>query len=163
MNSNPTASRESSVYLAENTNPIGTHWVIGVDHFTFTEVKDIIQAIYPNFDNIYMSDANYGSLDYNLLHGIWMDSKLGDYQPIEHKFDCDDFAVCMKGEVSKYSYNQTKPTDMGSLCGIIWGRNDTTNHAFNFTIDSFLNLILFEPHDGQQIDHDEYVPYLCVV
>ena len=79
------------------------------------------------------------------------------------KFDCDDFAVCMKGEVSKYSYNQTRPTDMGSLCGIMWGRNGTIDHAFNFTIDPFLNLILFEPRNGQQIDHDEYVPYLCVV
>ena len=164
MDSGPTGSKENSVYLAENTNPIGTHWMIGVDYFTSTEVKSIIRDIYPTETiYFYMPDPNYGSLDYDLLHRIWRNSNLGRLQPIEQKFDSYDFAVCMKGEISKYSYNQTRPTDMGSLCGIIWGRKGIENHAFNFTVDPFSNLILFEPETGQQIDHDEYVPFLCLV
>ena len=167
MNSNPASNtREDSVYLVENSDPIGTHWTVGVDYYTGTEVERIIHGVYPGVViNFYQSDLNYGSLqlDYNLLYDIWDISKLGDYRWTQHKFDCDDFAVCLKGEVSKYSYNQRLPDDKGSLCGIMWERNARGAHAFNFTIDPFENLILFEPQNGQQIAHAEYTPYFCIV
>ena len=164
MNSSPSGSTEASVYMETSTHPIGTHWMMGMDYFTSTEIEDHIRANYPGIViNIYMSDPDYGSLDFDLLHGIWFNSHLGSYHPTEHKFDCDDFAAVMKAEVSKYSYHQTKPTNRGSLCGIIWGRNALISHAYNFTVDPFLNLILFEPRNGELIDLNEYVPYLCVV
>ena len=138
--------------------------MVGVDHFTGQEVENVIHGIYPGVAiTYYKSDPHFGTLDYNLLRGIWDRSGLGSYQWKEHKFDCDDFAVIMKGEVAKYSYNQSKPDDKGSLCGIMWGRNARGHHAYNFTIDPFGELILFEPQNGQTIAQNEYTPYFCLV
>ena len=164
MCADPTAYIEDSVYQVDNNDSIGTHWMVGVDYYTRTEVSRIIQDVYPGVAiNFYQSDENYGSLDYDLLRGIWNDSGLRDYRWTAEKFDCDDFAVCMKAAVSKYSYNQSRPADKGSLCGIMWGRNREGAHAYNFTIDPFGNLILLEPQNGQQIAHNEYDPYFCMV
>ena len=165
MNANPTASQEASVYQVENSGPIGVHWMVGVDYYTQGEVERIIRDVYPGVAiNFYQSDGSYGSLDYDLLHGIWNNSGLANYQWKAEKFDCDDFAICMKAEASKYSYNQTLPNNKGSLCGIMWGQNAAgTHHAYNFTIDPFGKLILLEPQNGQQMAHNDYNPYLCVV
>ena len=164
MSGNPTASTAASVTQVENSNSVGAHWMVGVDYYTGAEVERIIHAVYPGVAiNFYQADPKYGSLDYDLLRGIWNDSGLGNYRWTEHKFDCDDFAVCLKAEASKHSYNQSLPDDKGSLCGIMWGRNARGAHAFNFTIDPFENLILFEPQDGRDIAHNEYTPYFCMV
>ena len=164
MSCNPEANKQDMVYLVENSDPIAAHWMVGVDYYTGPEIERIFNRTFPCVPiKFYQSDYHYGSLDYNLLHGIWNDSMLANYQWTAEKFDCDDFAVCMKAEVSKYSYNQSRPTDKGSLCGIIWGRNDRGAHAFNFTIDPFGNLILLEPQNGMQIAHNEYDPYYCMV
>ena len=79
---------------------------------------------YPSL-NIYRfkADSLYVTLEYHLLKTIWDSSTLGDYDYKLHKFDCDDFAVCMKDAVSKYSHDQTKLDNRGSLCGIMCGRN----------------------------------------
>ena len=165
-----TASQEASVYLVDNSNAIGTHWMVGVDHYTRADIRRIVTNAFPGTHiNFFHSDRNYGSLTYEILHGIWNDSGLGNYQGKQQKFDCDDFSVCMKAAVSKYSYNQTLPIDKGSLCGIIYARVNPVvpggrpGHAFNFTIDPFENLILFEPQSGQSIPHGQYTPYLCIV
>ena len=164
MSCNPEADKQCMVYLAENSDLIATRWMVGVDYYTGPEIERIFTRTFPCVPiKFYQSDHHYGSLDYNLLHGIWNDSTLANYQWKEEKFDYDDFAVCMKAEVSKYSYNQSQPTNKGSLCGIIWGRNDKGTHAFNFTIDPFENLILFEPRTGKRIAHNEYNPYICMV
>ena len=99
MDSDPTGSKENSVYLAENTNPIGTHWMIGVDYFTVVEIHAAIFSTYPTVTiQMFMSGHYHGSLDYDLLHRIWSNSNLGRLQPTLHKFDSEDFAVCMKGK-----------------------------------------------------------------
>ena len=69
---------------------------------------------------LFKADSLYGTLDYHLLKTIWDSSTLGDYdyKLHVHKFDCDDFAVCMKDTVSKYSHDQTKPDNRRSLCGM---------------------------------------------
>lgn len=165
LNSNPAYNnRGQSVYLVENTNSVGTHWMVGVDYYSGKEVERIIYGVYPDITiKFYQADPKYGSLDYDLLFDIWKDSGLGNYRWKANKFDCDDFAVCLKGEVAKYSYKQVRPDDKGSLCGIMWGRNARGAHAFNFTIDPFKNLILFEPQNGKQMAPDAYTPYFCVV
>ena len=48
MDSNPTASKEDSVYLADGSEPIGTHWKVGVDYYNDTEVEDIIHKVCPS-------------------------------------------------------------------------------------------------------------------
>ena len=93
-------------------------------------------------------------------------SKVDDYKYKPSKFDYDDYAICMKMEVSKYSCNQKLPKDKGSLCGIIWGKEVKElkqAYAFNFIIDPFENLILFDPFLGRQIGYDEYIPSFCMV
>ena len=40
--SNPTASKENSVYLSDGSEVIGTHWKVGVDYYRNTEVQDIM-------------------------------------------------------------------------------------------------------------------------
>ena len=69
----------------------------------------------------------------------------------------DAFAVCLKAEVAKYSYKQKFPGEWGCLCGIMWGiDSQKVIAAFNFTIDPFRNLILFDPVKGEKIDHAKY-------
>ena len=171
LSSSKQSKKEKTVYLSDNNDDVGTHWMVGVDYYTAEEVKDIINSVYgENCDvtiNYYLEDAKYRSLDYDDLHDIWKDSKLGDdYKWTNHKFDSNDFAVCMKAEVSKYSYKQKLPDDKGSLCGIMWARDAKgASHGFNFTIDPFGNLIHFEPQSGKrfsQSDYD-YTPYFCMI
>jgi len=88
---------------------------LGVDYFTGWEMENIVQGPYPGIViTYYKSDPSFSTLDYNPLRGIWDRSGLGNYNWIDHKFDCDDFAVIMKGEVA---YNQSSPDDKGNLCG----------------------------------------------
>ena len=168
MDSNPTASKENSVYLTDSSEPIGTHWKVGVDYYNDTEVEDIIHEVYPSaVVNKYEAGELYGSLDVNLLYGIWKDARVGDHKFKHWKFNLDDYALCLKAAVANYSYNQKLPNNYGSLCGIIWGRYEAHGtsriHAFNFTIDPFKNPIFFDPEIGKQIDLGEYVPYFCML
>ena len=169
MSSNPTASREVTVFQVENDNEVGSHWTIGVDYYDKHEVTDIVNRVFPGiYISFYHSDYLYASLDFDTLHGIWDDSGLRNYRYIPSKFDCDDFAVCLKAQASKYSYNQSLPDDKGSLCGIIWGKRTDDNgkiivHAFNFTIDPFEKVILFEPQNGQLIAYNVWTPFFCMV
>ena len=76
----------------------------GVDNITHHEVGRIVENVYPSLNiNKFNADSLYGTLDYHLLKTIWDSSTLGDYDYKLHKFDCDDFAVCMKDAVSKYT------------------------------------------------------------
>ena len=156
--------RGDAVYLTDNNNAVGSHWKVGVDYFTNHEVGRIVENAYPSLNiHIFKADPSYGTLDYYLLKTIWDSTKLGDYDYKNQKFDCDDFAVCMKDAVSKYSHDQTKPDNRGSLCGIMYGRNAQGLHAYNYTVDPFGELILFEPQDGTIMRHDEYAPYFCMM
>ena len=157
---NPTASKEDSVFMSMYVDPIETHWIVGVDYYCESEVHDIIHSVYPGatITSYFKALGHYASLDFDLLSKIWRDSKLGDIVRKALKFDNNDFAVRFKAEVGKYSYNIRYPDfDMASLCGIMWGITAArVSVAFNFTIDPFRNLILFDPVHGEQIPHDRY-------
>ena len=166
MHANPTGSKEDSVYLVDNSGAIETHWMVGVDYYNESDVQRIIHGVYPSLTINFYQEEDYGSLEYEAMYDIWKNSKVDDYKYKPSKFDYNDYAVCMKTEVSKYSYNQKLPTDKGSLCGIIWGKDakePKQAYAFNFTIDPFENLVLFDPFLGQQIGYDEYIPSFCMV
>ena len=142
-------------------------WEVGVDFYTGQEVKNIINQTYPSLKVQYYADLHYMALDMEDLRGIWDESKLdqskwNSYRWKHERFDCDDFAVCLKAQVAKYSYNQSVGKG-GSLCGIIWGENNSSAHAFNFTVDRFGKLILFEPQTGCTIDTNAWSPYFCMV
>ena len=143
-------------------------WEVGVDYYTGREIKKIMNETYPNLNVQYYADLHYMALDLEGLQNIWKNestldqSCLGSYRWKHERFDCDDFAVCLKAQVAKYSYNQSFGKG-GSLCGIVWGRNDYSAHAFNFTVDQFGKLILFEPQTGYTIDTNAWNPYFCMV
>jgi len=84
---------------------------------------------------------------------------LSNYAWKQHKYNDDDFAFSYKAAVSRYSHDQTRPTDKGSLRDVIWGRNNTGDHAYNFSINPCGELLLIEPQFGTLIPHDRYHPY----
>ena len=142
-------------------------WKVGVDFYTGQEVKSIINQTYPSLNVQYYADLHYMALDMEDIHAIWNESKLDQskwdsYRWKHERFDCDDFAICLKAQVAKYSYNQSVGKG-GSLCGIVWGENNKSAHAFNFTVDRFGKLILFEPQTGSTIDTNTWNPYFCMV
>ena len=156
----PTASKENSVYLAETAD---THWSILLTHYTGDSVQSIISAVYPSVPiSSCEPSATYGSLEYDRLHSIWKDTQLGDNQITPR---ASDFAVCLKAEVYKHSYDSDspRPNDKGSLCGIMWGSIGGKMCALNFSIDPFQNLILFDSQNGQKIATDKFTPNFCMV
>ena len=164
LNSNPESEDyKHTVSFAISTAFPGTHWKVGVDSYIGSEIKAIINKIYPDLNvAFYLADMNYMAMDMDRMHKIWVGSRLGDYKWTKEKFDCDDFSVCMKAQVAKYSYNQLVGKG-GCLCGIMWGSTDKSAHAFNFTIDPFQNLLLFEPQNGQEIGTHAWNPYFCLI
>ena len=160
---------DGTVFLLSMTTAVGIgSWEVGVDYYTGQEIRKIMNQTYPNLNVQYYADLHYMALDLEDLCRIWKNesaldqSSLGSYRWKRERFDCDDFAVCLKAQVAKYSYNQSFGKG-GSLCGIVWGRNDNSAHAFNFTVDRFGKLILFEPQTGYTIDTNAWNPYFCMV
>ena len=84
-----------------------------------------MENAYPSLNiNRFKADSLYGTLDYHLLKTIWDSHQHWVNMTTNYtSFDCDDFAFCMKDVVSKYSHDQTKPDNRGSLGGIMCGRN----------------------------------------
>ena len=163
MDCDPYASKEKSVYLSDTTEYLTTTWNLLLTHYAGESVQSIISAVYPGVPiSSYETNATYGSLEYDRLHGIWKDTQLGDNQITPN---ASDFAVCVKAEVYKHSYNSDSPwpNDKGSLCGIMWGSIGGKICALNFTIDKFQKLILFDPQNGQQIANDKFTPTFCMV
>ena len=173
MKANPLGRKEENVYLTEHSDSsyqsIDTHWIVGVDYHSQSDVERIVHKVYPHL-TINFFEVNikpfYASLDLWKLHAIWSNASVSTYHYKWYKFSSDDFAASLRAEVSKYSYNQSLPDDKGSICGTMWGRKSSDRahvQAFNFIINSYEDLILFDPMTGGQIGHDEYVPYFCVL
>lgn len=133
--------------------------------YTATEIREIINKTWPHLTvAFYEADLHYMPMDMQQLHSVWVNSKLGNFNWTKEKFDCDDFAVCLKAEMAKYSYSQQAAGGRGgSLCGIMWGAKSNAAHAFNFTIDPLKNVILFEPQNGKEIGKDDWNPYFCML
>ena len=159
----PTASKENSVYLAETSESDNAHWSILLTHYTGDSVQSIISAVYPSVPiSSCEPNATHESLEYDCLHSIWKDIQLDDNQITPC---ASDFAVCLKAEVYKHSYDSDSPwpNDKGSLCGIMWGSIGGKMCALNFTIDPFQNLILFDSQNGQKIATEKFTPNFCMV
>ena len=143
----PTASKKESVYLEETPVSIGTHWHVIVSSYAGEKIERIIRAVYPSVPiNSYEANAIYGSMDYDRLHTIWSDG---------------DYAVQLKEKVSQVPNHYNLPDVRGYLCGIMSGTIANEASTINFTIDQSVNLILFDPQNGQQIAHDTFTPTSC--
>ena len=159
---NPTASKEESVYLKETNESVNTHWNVLLTHYTGDSVQSIISSVYPSVPNgSYEPNATYQSLEYDRLHSIWKDTQLSNNQMTSH---ANDFAVSLKAEVYKHSYDSDSPwpNDKGSLCGIMCGSIGGKMCVINYTIDPFQNVVLFDPQNGQRIATDKFTPTFCM-
>ena len=148
MDASPNSDKEDSIWLAENFDHIGTHWMVGVDTYTVQEIEGMIKSKY---HDIVMMTAHmsieFTSLDFDIIYNIWKDLNLHNYEEKGKTFS-QDFAIIMKGEVTKYSYNLKIKNSKACLCGILWDKTKTK--ALNFTIDPFGNFILFDPQQGKE-------------
>ena len=163
MHANPTGSKDEMVYMVKTSDTPSEHWILLVTHYAGESVQSIISAVYPGVPiSSYETNATYRSLEYDHLYSIWKDTQLGDNQITPNT---SDFAVCLKAEVYKHSYDSDSPwpDDKGSLCGIMWGSIGGKARALNFTVDPFQKLILFDPQNGQQIVNDKFTPTFCMV
>lgn len=71
MNSNSASStREDSVYLVENSNPIGSHWMVGVDYYTGPEVERIIHSIYPGVAINFYQSMDHWIMTFCIVSGM---------------------------------------------------------------------------------------------
>ena len=143
----PSAIKKESVYTVENTDDIGAHWRVIVSSYTGEKIERIIRAVYPSVP-IDSCEANaiYGSMYYDRLHTIWSDG---------------DYAVQLKEKVSQVPNHYNLPDVRGYLCGIMSGTIANEASTINFTIDQSVNLILFDPQNGQQIANDTFTPTSC--
>ena len=168
LDSWPASHTPVNVYLSVSADPgvnIGTHWKVGVDSYTGAEIQNILNTTYPNSRlSLTRADALFHPMDYATLKKIWDGSGLSGLKWKSEMFDCDDFAICFKAAVAKWYYNETEPAQkpMASLCGIIWASRPRVAHAYNFTVDPFGQLILFEPQNGATIPTYDWNPYFCM-
>ena len=66
---------------------------------------------------------------------------------LQERFDCDDFAYVLKGEISAHAYD-TEEHRYGLCSGIVWGYFDwivQPFHAVNWVLTSDTTLWLIEP------------------
>jgi len=95
----------------------------GVDYFKHHEIGRIVENAYisqPQHQQVQRRLSLWNTAQY--LKTTCDSSILGYFDHILHKFNCNDFAVCMKDAFSKYYHDQTKPDNREGLCGIMCGR-----------------------------------------
>lgn len=90
MDSSPTSDKEESVWLAENIDHIGTHWMVGVDTYTTQEIKEVIESKYPNICIMTPhTSKEFASLDFDITYSIWKDLNVHDYKEKGKTFSQD--------------------------------------------------------------------------
>jgi hypothetical protein len=116
-----------------------------------------------NVNSYFPADEEYGTIDADKVEAIWGDSILNGHPYKAEVFDCDDFALIMKGAVAQWCYLNGK--NIACLAGVAYGISPFTGagHAFNWFVHPDLTLRLFEPQDGTWKDSlKEYSPFLLL-
>ncbi len=97
------------------------------------------------------SIVRYGDGSYYLpttqeVQQILTNSQLDRRTWMAERFDCDDFAYVLKGEMSVHAYD-TGDLRFGLCVGMVWGRFDWINgyHAVNWFVDPNGVLRFIEP------------------
>lgn len=74
---------------------------------------------------------------------------------LAERFDCDDFAYVLKGEMSLHAYD-TGELQFGLSVGIVWGNFDWVSgyHAINWFVASDMRLHLIEPQTDSIYEAD---------
>ena len=142
--------------------------------FTYNEIEVKLRQTFPSLQNVQLAplaDPSYRSLDLPTMQSIWRNSFMGKGTPLYslNNFDCDDFAYCMKAEVSHYSQKNPGPAQPGGqkdgyLCGVFYSTATTGNaaHAYNFYITASGEIKLFEPQSGTEMNSGYWRPYFAM-
>ena len=97
--------------------------------------------------SIRFGDNHYYLPTSDEIEFILLESKLERKQFMQERFDCDDFAFILKGEISAHAYKAEQLT-CGVCAGIAWGYfkwNKRGYHAVNWYLDSDGSLKFIEP------------------
>ncbi|KIJ30840.1 carbohydrate-binding module family 13 protein [Sphaerobolus stellatus SS14] len=132
-------------------------WMFDIQSRTASEVHASINNcsyISRDFES-YLSDALYLILPRQKIQSIWQNSGLGNKAWRNNIFDCDDFATVFKGEIAKWGNQTFKADGFAMLCGMMFGRQATGAHAYNWFVDSTdkSKIVFFEPQNGTYADN----------
>lgn len=169
LDSWPRSPTPANVYLSSVGHffSVGSHWNVGVDSYTTAEVVKIVDAYHSGLKKVvYKSDSFYHPMEYSTLKEIWDSSGLSGFRYKKDKFDSDDFAVCFKAAVAQWCYKESAqaPKAMSCLCGILWAtKPGDVEHQFNFSVDPFGAVVLFDPQNGQKIPEQNWKPTFCMI
>lgn len=93
-----------------------------------------------------LADNNYYLPTHDEIQFILEESQLERRHWLEDRFDCDDFAFVLKGEISSHTYKAGQ-LKCGLCFGIAWGHFAWVNeyHAANWFLDADNQLFFIEP------------------
>jgi hypothetical protein len=142
------------------TAPAGRAAVPGASQGTVVSVNTVEGAVQQHLTGKFSSDSviRYGDGTYYLptvqeVEQILAASQSDRRTWLEERFDCDDFAYVLKGEMSVHAYD-TGDISFGLSVGMVWGNFDwvTGYHAVNWFVASDGVLRFIEPQSDTIYD-----------
>lgn len=165
------STSDDKLYMSNENNNNKSLWKISFYIITSDSLENIIRNYYTRttFD-LFSVDKKYHLLTIDEVNKVYIDSNLNtQYRYKSEKFDCDDFAICLKAEVSKWMYTKDLTSKDGSeitagaAFGIIFGENTEGRHAYNFFITPNLEIKIIEPQNGSYILLNKYRPFKIII
>jgi hypothetical protein len=161
---------------SEKPNELGQLWYFEGSSYASTikqsEIKSLFTKKYGGlpfytYTTVLNADIRYHTLTTTEVIQIYQQSDLNPakkkFEWKAEKFDCDDFAICFKADVSKWMYQHEQQVPAGAAFGVMWGTKKKEGHAFNFYITPELDIVLFEPQKGSLINELEWDPYFAML
>lgn len=146
-------------YLGQDNAKYQTRWYK-------TNTKSNHQKIYLNSDDVrelllfklkgkisnnlslHLADEGYYLPPLEDVEEIVKNSELDMKKWVEERFDCDDFAICLKARFAEAAYKDGKRR-MAHCMGVIWGYFDGEPHAMNWVITEDKVFRLIEPQTSE--------------
>ena len=113
-------------------------------------VRQKLAGKFSSHPGIRFGDGSYYLPTLGEVQSILEESQLNRRKWLAERFDCDDFAYVLKGEMSVHAYESNE--FRFPLCvGIVWGNFDWVDgyHAVNWFIDSSGEIRFIEPQDDK--------------
>ncbi len=111
-------------------------------------VRQLLQGKLGDDPGIRFGDGSFYLPTLDEVKKILSESRLDRNIWTEERFDCDDFAYVLKGEMSQHAY-QAKDLRFGLCVGMVWGNFAWVQgyHAVNWMLDASQTLRFIEPQD----------------
>eukprot|EP01132_Coremiostelium_polycephalum_P007818 gene7818-9623_t len=151
----------------------GTRWRIGVRKYFLSEIKTLVNSIYPNVvvNGFYQFNTNttYYTLESHIINTIYQSSGLSTRTVKTSAFDVDDFAYALRSAAGNWLYTQEQPILPAASIGlgVMYGNRvvsgTTSRMALNFYVTPFLELKLINPLDLSEIDPTTFTPDFIII